>query len=174
MATELLERTAVQTFNDNNMTFDVARDDLVRIVMPLTSGDVVGTFEILDHENGILTIRARDFVRFSEGQEGYANEMCNKLNAQAFGAFFIDEYRDVSYNLDFPTTENTGPDEFLAAFVTALASFDRFYPAIMTVRWANATIEQALERREGGEPGTPIISDEQIRRLLGHEDSDQG
>ena len=171
MATELLERTVIQLFEDRSLSFDLRRDDLVRVVMPLD--DALVTFEILDHENGLLTIRASDFVRFTKDQEKYALELCNVLNSKAFGKFLMDEYGDMSYNLDFPTTKSSGPEDFEPAFWISVASVDRFYTTIMTVRWANATIEQALERQGSGEPGAPIISDEQIRRLLGREDAEQ-
>ena len=168
MATELLERTAIQLFKDSCLPFDVPQDDLVSI--NVVSLDDMPTptivFEIFDHKNTVLTIQARDFVRFAEDQTNYANTMCNVLNSKTFGKFFMDEQRYVNYNFDVTTTENTGPEDFEFAFWLSVGQVERFYSAIMTVRWANATVEQALERRDGGEPGTPIISDEQILRLL--------
>ena len=154
------------------MEFQTLRDDLVRIGLPFDEAGIVN-FEIVDHENGALTIIVKDFVRFLEEQETYATEMCNKLNSKIHGKFLIDEYRDVSYHLDFPVVETAGPSEFREAMIFAVSSFTRFYAVIMTVRWANATVEQALERREDGKPGTPIISDEQINRILYGRDSEE-
>ena len=172
MATELLERTAIQMFKADSLEFQTPRDDLVLISLPFDEGGIID-FEILDHENGALAINVKDFVRFLEGQETYATEMCNKLNNKTYGKFLIDEYRDVSYHLDFPIAETAGPSEFREGMIFAVSSFAKYYPVIMTVRWANATVEQALERQEGGKPGTPIISDAQINRILYGNDSEK-
>ena len=172
MATEFLERTAIQMFKDDSIVFQTLQDDLVRIRLPIDGAGMVD-FEILDHENGALTIRVQDFVRFPAEQGIYSSEVCNELNTKTYGKFLVDEYRDVSYHLDLPVAETAGPSEFRPAMIFAVSSFAKYYPIIMTVRWANATVEQALERQEGGKPGTPLISDDQIRRILYGSDSEK-
>ena len=170
MATEALERTVIRMFDDDSLRYSVLRDDLVEIYFPTDEAGMV-RIEIIDHENGCITIRVRDFVRFSEESGAYGAEVCNRLNNKAYGKFVFDEHRDVSYYLDFPVSDTAGPSEFREAMVFAMSTFTWMYPVVMTVRWANATVEQAFERQESGKPGTPIISDEQIKRIMLGEDS---
>ena len=170
MATEALLRTVIQMFDDDSLKYTLPRDDVVEIYLPTDEAGVI-RIDIVDHENGCLTIGMRDFVRFSEESGAYGAEVCNRLNDKAYGKFVIDEHRDVSYYLDFPVSDTAGPSEFRQAMIFAMSTFTWIYPVVMTVRWANATVDQAFERKESGEPGTPIISDEQIRRILHGEDS---
>lgn len=169
MATETLERTVIRMFEDDSLIYTVPRDDLVEIYFPTDEAGMI-RMEILDQENGCVIIRMRDFVRFPEKSVAYGIEMCNKLNNNAYGKFVIDEQRDVSYHLDFPVSDTAGPSEFRNAMMFALSMYVKLHPIVMTVRWANATVEQATES-QSGKPGTPLISDERIRRMLGTEDS---
>ncbi len=169
MATDALERTAIQLFKDDSINYSVIRDDVVQLNLSTDEAGMV-RIEIYDHEIGCITIGMRDFVRFPETSRAYATDMCNRLNERAYGKFVFDQHGDVSYYLDVPISETAGPSEFNAAMTIAVSTFAWMYPVVMTVRWANATVEQAFERQEDGKPGTPIISDEQIRKILLGED----
>ncbi len=173
MATELLKRTVIRYFDEQDIKYTVSGNDVVQTTLPTPEGVV--RFWIIDHEfpKPLLEIRAPDFVRFPSTEEVNATSMCNKLNGKSVGKFVIDDYRDVSYLLDCPVNENTTPDDFERLMLLAMSSFAKFYPIIMAVRWANATVEQAEQRQQGGEPGVPEMSGDEIMRLLRKDDSEE-
>ncbi len=170
MATELLERIIIRHFDEQSVTYSTLRHDVVEIRLPPSIGGY--HLQIVDHEfsEPLIEFGVTYMVRFPENQVPYALTMCNKINRLAVGKFSVGEDGDVSYSLDWPVSDSAQPDDVrrMLTFVTMIVS--KFYPVIMRVRWANATVEQALERQDNG----GILSDEQIRKwMLEGDDSEE-
>ena len=173
MATELLERTVVRMFEDDSVIFETLADDLIQVTLP--TEDTLVQIQVLDHEiePPMLTIRMVDFVRFPEAAQDYALSVCNALNRKGIGKFVLDEFGDMSFRLDFPTVDSAGPSEFRHAMILAVSWFSKMYPVVMKVRWADMTVDEALEfaeppdddEEDGGE-GETLMTDEDIRKLL--------
>lgn len=183
MATELLERTVIKMFDDDDVVYDCVSDDCVEMIMP--TEDSLVRIHVLDHEiePPMLTIRMVDFVRFPEAAQDYALTVCNALNRKGIGKFVLDEFGDMSFRLDFPTVDSAGPSEFRHAMILAVSWFSKMYPVVMKVRWADMTVDEALEfaeppdddEEDGGE-GETLMTDEDIRKLLmsgGPDDDDE-
>lgn len=169
--TELLERTVVRMFEDDSVVFETLANDLVQVTLP--TEDALVQIQVLDHEiePPMLTIRMVDFVRFPEDARDYALTVCNALNRKGIGKFVLDEFGDMSFRLDFPTVDSAGPSEFRHAMILAVSWFSKIYPVVMKVRWADMTVDEALEAAEAaededdGEEET-LMTDEDIRKLL--------
>ena len=172
MATELLERTVIRMFDDDDVVYERLGDDCVEMIMP--TRDSLVRLQVLDQEiePPLLTIRVVDFVRFPEDGRDFAVSVCNELNLKGIGKFVVDGYGDMSFRLDFPTAETAGPEEFRRAMILAVSWFSKMYPVVMKVRWADMTVEQAIdaietaERKEDGEDDDRILTDDDIRNLL--------
>ena len=176
MATELMERTVIRMFDDDDVVYERLGDDCVEMIMP--TRDSLVRLQVLDQEiePPLLTIRMVDFVRFPKDARDFAVSVCNELNLKGIGKFVIDDYGDVSFRLDFPTIETAGPEEFRHGMILAVSWFSKMYPVVMKVRWADMTVEQAIDAVEGNEDedgeddedggGGSIMSDEDIRNLL--------
>ena len=173
MATELLERTVIKMFDDDDVVYDCVSDDCVEMIMP--TEDSLVRIHVLDHEiePPMLTIRMVDFVRFPEDRKNDALDICNTLNHRGIGKFILDKYGDVSFRLDLPVADSVGADEFRNAMMLAVSWFVKMYPAVMKARWAGANVEDELERmQDDALPGDSSLTDEEIRNLLSWDEED--
>ncbi len=166
MVTELLERIVIRCLDEHSLTYSILRHNVVEIGLSTDEGNYRALIADHEFEEPLLQFGVTPVARFPENQVAYALIMCNKINRLAVGKFAVHEDGAVCYYLEYPISDSAQPDDVLRMLSFATKTLDKFYPAIMTVRWANATVEQALERQDDGGPGTPILSDEQIRRLL--------
>lgn len=171
MATELLERTVIRMFDDDDVVYEQIDDDCVELIMP--TRDSLIRMQVYDREiePPMLTIRVVDFVRFTEDKRDFAFSMCNELNMKGIGKFVMDKYGDVSFRMDYPATDASGPDEFRHTMILAVSWFSQIYPVVMKMRWADMSFEEALKTVDGkgdedDEDGGSIMSDEDIRNLL--------
>ena len=174
MATELLQRTVLPHLEEYSLRHTLLDDSIIQVWLRHEEA----CFEVftIDHEisdHPLLQIRFRDFVRFLDTQEAYAIDMCNKLNVRVPGKFVLDGDGDLSYQLDCPAGKNSGPDDFKGMMVLALSSLMQAFPIVMMVRWANASVEQAIKRLKDGGAGTHILSSEDIMELLNRDSSEQ-
>ena len=171
MATELLERTVIRMFDDDDVVYERIDDDCVEMIMP--TRDSLVRLQVLDREiePPMLTIRVVDFVRFTDDKRDFAISMCNELNLKGIGKFVMDKYGDVSFRMDYPAMDTSGPDEFRHTMILAVSWFSQIYPVVMKMRWADMSFEEALKTVDGkaddeDEDGDSIMSDEDIRNLL--------
>ena len=175
MSTKLLEETAVRMMEDDGLFYTRADDDELRLTLP--TDDAMVAIRIFDHEVDppALSIKMSDFVRFPEERRDCAIRMCNAFSRRGFGKFTVDDYGDVSYELDFPIAEDAGPDGFRQALILAMSWFAKMYPMIMRVRWAGASVEDELERPKESENrgGSALMTDADIGRLMGESDPDE-
>lgn len=129
------------------------------------------TVQIADREaEGVdaLGVLAR-ITDFPQERMGAAAALCNQLNSLALGKFFFSK-DNVGYALDWVVIDGSDPEHVRMMLSVAAREIGKFYPAIMSVRWGNVSVERALESLEsdGGESDDPpALSDDELRDLIG-------
>ena len=135
MATKLLNKTAVQWFNEHELDFKEECNSLLTIDVPLSGEVGLLEFSVIDYEfDGdvrLLMIQVRDFVRFASADTDRALAMCNYLNSRQVGTFYMNKFGLVTFSIDCVLAENAGSSEFGPFFRLGMVSMARCYSAIM-------------------------------------------
>lgn len=183
MATELLERTVVPLLEEDGIShIEIAANELLAISWNKWDGRVDFTIKHMENmPESTIVIQALGFVKFPNERRESAIAMCVDLTRVFVGKFFVDNEGYVSSALDCVMPDSAGPDEFRPAFEMAMTVFVTLRPVVMRVRWANETLEEALQaversesesEEDGGESGDSVMTPEQIARLMGDSEAD--
>ena len=181
--TEVIGKAVLPHFEEANVSFDIVRRDAVLVRIPIESGAPLNVL-VTDQEFGVADVieaSIYSIAKFPEDRMPVALLLCNALNqATAVGKFFVTPTGGVAYKLDW-SARSLNPDETGLLMAFTIAAIDKFYPAIMSVRWGNVPIAQALEglKDNGGDDGgesaaPPALSDYELRRLIGGLDPEGG
>ena len=170
--TKLIERAVLKHFDYQSVAYHVSDNGSVWVALPVELGGGGITVQIADREaEGVdaLGVLAR-ITDFPQERMGEAAELCNRLNSLALGKFFFAK-ESVGYALDWVVIDGSDPENVRMMLSVAAYAIEKFYPAIMLMRWGNVSVERALaelNRNEdsggGSDPG--ILTDADIRRLL--------
>ena len=153
MATELMERIVIKYLDDNGIRHYTG-DDFVEVIFTHDLGYV--RVVIVNPQGDwppMLAFIVQDMATFPEERKPYAATMCNEFNRRAFGKFAIDEDGRLMYCLELPVTAGSRPEDVGMAFDAAISTASDFHPAIMRIRWADASVEDEaarFDREDGG------------------------
>ena len=169
--TELIENVVLAHFREASVPYDVVGRNAVAVrasTMEFGELNVLISGKELS-KAPMLVATIGGIATFPAERALTALRLCNELNRAAVGIFFVNEVGGIIYRLIWHAASRN-PDEVGTLLTRAIATIDKFYPAIMSVWWEAVRDKRALERLEGDEEDgggadSDILSDD-IRRIL--------
>lgn len=128
---------------------------------------------------GLLSLWLKDITQFEKG-DAYVPTLLSKLNFSNPGKFCADPDNRLHYCLDLLVAENTTKADFRAALRVAARVIDIRQEAILKVRYAGCTWEQANRpKRQVKDPSRPNPKvakqiEEAVKHVIGERSSPEG
>ena len=185
--TKLLEDTVVKWARENDRRHETVMENTV--VLPQISMDAPeGGWEVdlfvLDRNPQwpFLAVIAHDLVRFPDEETERALDMCDRLNRAGMGKFTtMKESGDadlmIVYCIECPISDGVYSAVFAQTIEGGISWLKAVYPLLLLVRWGEMSVDRAFNIWRGkeevsdapdeGEEDGSIMTDEDIRRLMG-------
>ena len=147
MTTELLKRAVIPYLTELNYPFS-AEDRTVRFYLSIEEVPMyVGVWD-LKSKSSTLCVQVPCIVKFPPEQDVVGLRLTNRLNRFSFGKFILFKDRSLFYRHYTYVDDAGGVEAFKSALRNTAYEVNKAYPAIMRVRWANLSIDDALQPPE--------------------------
>ena len=161
MTTELLKRAVIPYLDELNYPFS-AEDRTVRFYLSIEEVPMyVGVWD-LKRKTSTLCLQIPCIVKFPPEQDLVGLRLANRLNRFSVGKFILLDDRSLFYRHYTYVDDTGGTDAFKGALRSTAYEVNKAYPAIMRVRWANQSIDDALQPPEA----TPGAIDPAYKDIL--------
>ena len=161
MTSELLKRAVIPYLDEINYPFS-AEDHTVRFYLSIEEVPIyVGVWD-LRKKTPTLCLQIPCIVKFPPEQEMVGMRLVNRLNRFGVGKFVLLDDRSLFYR-HYTYVDDIGCTEaFKGALRSTAFEINKAYPAIMRVRWANLSVDDAMQPPEA----TPGAIDPAYKDIL--------
>ena len=185
--TKLLAETAVKWADEYELDYEITLENTVvlfQIPLETRAGEREIDLFVFDRNPGMsfLAIVAFNLARFPDTRIDRALDICDRLNRACMGKFVTAQEPDADdrmalYCVECPIVDGADYEVFKRTIENAISWIEAAYPALMLARYGDMSVDRAYDMWLGKEAapdapeegGASIMTDEEIRRLMGED-----